>query len=60
MVKNLKMAVKVLKDYYVKRKPKLMKDFSKEIGLFYFFNNNYSLIFENTWVNHSIASFKRI
>ena len=25
------MAVKVLKDYYVKRKPKLMKDFSKEI-----------------------------
>ena len=31
MVKNLKMAVKVLKDYYVKRKPKLMKDFSKQI-----------------------------
>jgi len=31
MVKNLKMTVKVLKDYYVKRKPKLMKDFSKEI-----------------------------
>jgi len=31
MVKNLKMAVKVLKDYYVKQKPKLMKDFSKEI-----------------------------
>jgi len=31
MVKNLKMTVKVLKDYYIKRKPKLMKDFSKEI-----------------------------
>jgi len=31
MVKNLKMTVKVIKDYYVKRKPKLMKNFSKEI-----------------------------
>ena len=31
MVKNLKMTVKVLKDYYVKRKSKLLKDFSKHI-----------------------------
>lgn len=31
MVKNLKMALKVLKDYYVKRKSKLINDFSKEI-----------------------------
>ena len=31
MVKNFKMAVKVQKDYYIKRKTKLMKDFSKEI-----------------------------
>ena len=31
MVKNLKMAVKIPKDYYIKRKSKLMKDFSKHI-----------------------------
>ncbi len=31
MVKNFKMAVKVIKDYYIKRKIKLMKDFSKHI-----------------------------
>ena len=31
MVKNLKMALKVLKDYYIKQKPKLMKNFSKHI-----------------------------
>ncbi len=31
MVKNLRMAVKIPKDYYIKRKTKLMKDFSKEI-----------------------------
>ncbi len=33
MVKNLIMAVKVVKDYYIKRKPKLMKNFSNHIEI---------------------------
>ncbi len=33
MVKNLIMAVKVVKDYYIKRKPKLLKNFSNHIEI---------------------------
>ncbi len=33
MVKNLIMAVKVVKDYYIRRKPKLMKNFSNHIKI---------------------------
>ncbi len=31
LVKNLNMTVKVIKNYYIKRRPKLMKNFSKEL-----------------------------